>query len=136
MSTLSETEMDVIHTGIQCLFQDVTYKEWSFYIGRKGDVIYLQVQFLAEDSDKKNSKMSIQKGRKWMLSKHMSKSEIIQTALKAVLTAEEHEIREQFKYRGKAVFAPHIDVDVLHKLDDDDYEVRTPIEKKNNGTKN
>jgi hypothetical protein len=28
----------------------------------------------------------------------------------------EHEAREQFKYRGRAVFGPHMDVDELWKL--------------------
>lgn len=66
-------------------------------------------------------------GRKWFLSPHMTASEIVQTALKAVLTAMEHEIRENFKYRGVTVFDPHLDVDALvefrktHQL-----SVRTP----------
>lgn len=43
----------------------------------------------------------------------MVKSEVVATAMKAVLAAEEHEARELFKYRGKAIFNPHIDVDAL-----------------------
>ena len=56
------------------------------------------------------------KGRKWRLSEHMTKSEIVQTALKAVLAFEEHEVRENFKYRGQAIFDPHYDVDALYEL--------------------
>jgi hypothetical protein len=56
------------------------------------------------------------KGRKWFLSEHMTRSEIVGTAFKAVLTAMEHETREQFTYRGQAVFGPHIDVDRLALL--------------------
>lgn len=54
-----------------------------------------------------------QSGRKWRLSEHMTKSEVVLTAWKAVLTAEEHEARERFRYRGARIFGPHIDVDVL-----------------------
>jgi hypothetical protein len=86
---------------------DIRYKDWEFQIGTDGDRHYLQVSFEA-DGD-------IQKGRKWFLSPHMTKSEVIQTALKAVLTAEEHEVREHFTYAGKAVFGPHIDVDALYE---------------------
>ena len=52
-------------------------------------------------------------GRKWLLSEHMVKSEIVATAMKAVLAAEEHEARELFKYKGKAIYNPHIDVEML-----------------------
>ena len=55
-------------------------------------------------------------GRKWRLSPHMTDSEIVGTALKAVLTAEEHEARENFLYRGRPIFGPHLDVDQLWEL--------------------
>ena len=66
-------------------------------------------------------------GRKWDLTYHMTKSEIVQTAFKAVLTAVEHETRENFKYRGEAIFGPHFDVDKLVDLasQPDAKEVRT-----------
>lgn len=53
------------------------------------------------------------KSRKWRLSEHMVPGEVVQTALKAVLTAFEHEIREFFKVDGCAVFQPHFDLDAL-----------------------
>lgn len=56
-----------------------------------------------------------QAGRKWRLSKHMTDSEIVQTAFLAVRTAQEHELREQFKYKGYAIFNPHFDLDHLVK---------------------
>jgi len=55
-------------------------------------------------------------GRKWFLSEHMTKSEIVTTAFKAIMTAVEHETREQFLYRGASIFDPHYDVDCLHAL--------------------
>lgn len=55
-------------------------------------------------------------GRKWFLSPYMTKSEVVQTAFKAVLTAVEHETREQFTYRGQPIFDPHYDVDKLVEL--------------------
>jgi hypothetical protein len=55
-------------------------------------------------------------GRKWRLSVHMTDGEIVQTAWLAVVTALEHEAREQFKYKGEAVFDPHYDIDKLVAL--------------------
>lgn len=59
-------------------------------------------------------------GRKWMLSKHMTRSEIVQTALMAVLAAEEHEARENFKYMGQSIFDPHYNVNKLLNLRQDE----------------
>jgi hypothetical protein len=54
-------------------------------------------------------------GRWWRLSSHMTPTEIVLTAFKAVLTALEHEAREQFTYKGVAVLDSHIDVEELVK---------------------
>nr|WP_315206420.1 hypothetical protein [uncultured Albidiferax sp.] len=46
----------------------------------------------------------------------MTPSEVVQTALKCVLTSLEHEARENFKYKGAPIFGPHFDVDDLAVL--------------------
>lgn len=74
----------------------------------------LQLSFYLDDT--KTGKTTKHYSRKWLLSEHMTKSEIVQTALKAVLTVLEHEAREKFEYKGVAVFNPHINVESLHKL--------------------
>jgi hypothetical protein len=56
------------------------------------------------------------KGRKWLLSEHMTDGEIVQTAFLATLTAIEHEIRETFTFRGAAIFDPHYDIQKLVDL--------------------
>lgn len=99
---------------------------WKFYVydelapygtGKGTDSIlkpgYLQVKFRDRDG-------FVQFGRKWKVSEHMTKSELVQTAFKAVLTAQEHEIREQFLYKGRPIFSPHYDVDKLWELADPD----------------
>lgn len=97
------------HTEIFDLTRLIQYKDWKFIVAYHSGSIYLQVE------------LDGWRGRKWLLSKHMTKSEIIQTAFKAVLTAEEHECREAFTYRGTAIFGPHFDVDALVSLIDHDY---------------
>lgn len=56
------------------------------------------------------------KGRKWLISEHMTDGEIIQTMFKATMTAVEHEAREMFLYKDVAVFDPHYDLDKLAEL--------------------
>ena len=94
--------------------KDVRYRDWDFNVRMDGDRAYLQVGFWDYDStDPACREKSYQTGRKWMLSPYMTKSEVVQTALKAVLTAEEHEVRERFHYKEKTIFGPHFNVDVL-----------------------
>ena len=96
--------------------RDVSYEDWDFNIRMDSDRPYLQVGFYDYDTTQSpltDRRKQYQTGRKWMLSPHMTKSEIIQTAFKAVLTAVEHEVREKFKYRDSAIFGPHFNVDDL-----------------------
>jgi hypothetical protein len=52
-------------------------------------------------------------GRKWYISPHMTDGEIVQTIFLACRVAVEHELREQFKYKGAAIFDPHYNLDIL-----------------------
>lgn len=54
--------------------------------------------------------------RKWVISPHATKSEIVQTFFKLAMTSMEHRCREHFTYRGKRIFGPHYDVDALHAI--------------------
>lgn len=96
---------------IRLIVAEVEYAGWTFHVGEDGPRPYLQVQFDAPDL--LSGELERQHGRKWWLSSHMTKSEIVSTAFKAVLTAVEHEARETFRYRGTAIFGPHFDVDRL-----------------------
>ncbi len=94
----------------------IRYKNWSVLLRTDEDKPYLQLRWVTQDVVAET--ISEQSSRKWMLSHYMTPSEIVQTALKAVLAAEEHEAREQFTYRGKAIFGPHFDVEELVKIVD------------------
>lgn len=52
-------------------------------------------------------------GRKFYISPHMTDGEIVQTIFLACKIAMEHELREQFKYKGVSVFDPHYDIEEL-----------------------
>jgi hypothetical protein len=89
----------------------VSYKpDWRFRIGGEPGRYWLQVEFVAADADSLDAQSAVQRGRKWTLSEHMTDSEIVQTAFRATLAAEEHECRETFKVEGVAVLGPHLDL--------------------------
>lgn len=91
---------------------EILDRVWKFFVGADGSRLYLQVHFSVSASGEHWT------GRKWLLSPRMTKSEIVQTAFKAVLTAVEHETRELFTYKGKRIFGPHFDVDALEQICD------------------
>jgi hypothetical protein len=120
------------------IVDQISYKDWAFVVVEYMSCIYLQVQFDAPDNDAPTN-LERQYGRKWMLSPHMTRSEIVQTALKAVLTAEEHETRERFFYKGCTPFAPHFDVDLLCSFqsipEEDSLDIRPPVNGSNHNSK-
>jgi hypothetical protein len=99
--------------------KDVRYRDWDVNVLMDGERAYLQIGFWEFDntiSMHDRHAKTYQKGRKWTLSPYMTKSEVVQTAFKAIMTAEEHEIREKFTYRGKTIFGPHFNVDMLAEM--------------------
>lgn len=81
-----------------------------------GDLVQAYLQGSYEDPDVDSGEPSLQKTRKWILSPHMTASELVQTAFKCCLTSMEHRVREGFTYRGERVFGPHFDVEGLYEL--------------------
>ena len=100
----------------QFILSNIQYKNWKINVFSDADRVYLQVSFISSCS--KTGKSELQKGRKWLLSPFMTKSEVVATAFKACLTAEEHECRENFLYKNSLIFGPHFDVDRLVDLCD------------------
>lgn len=76
---------------------------------------YLQIAE-TEGTDNVTGEPMSWRGRKWLISEHMTDGEIVQTVFKAVMTAMEHEAREQFKYRGQPILDPHYDIEKLVAL--------------------
>lgn len=97
------------------------FKNACWYVGTDGDRKYLQLMFEVPGGD------GWQRGRKWWLSPHMTKSEVVMTAMKAYLAAVEHEAREAFRYKGALIYGPHIDVDALAEFvrSKDNLDMRT-----------
>lgn|SRR5579863_292739 len=109
---------------------EVKYKDWRFLVDHR-DVwvnggwdtdFRLRAEWMGADAV--TGTLEKQQSRWWGFSKHAVKTEIIQTAFLCVLKAEEHEIRELFRYKDKAPFNSHIDIDTLASMSED-VDVRT-----------
>lgn len=99
------------HASLVHLVRQVQYKDWEFHVNVMGGGWSVQVRFKAEDTI--TGEIEPQSGRKWYISPHMTDGEVVQTMLKAVLTAEEHEARENFLYQGLRIFNPHLSLEAL-----------------------
>lgn len=99
---------------IRALLTKVEYPGFRWIVPDTEGRIYLQAQFVAACSI--HGVTEQWSTRKWYLSNQATESEIVQTALKLTLTAAEHEVRENFKYRGRPIFGPHMDIEALHTI--------------------
>lgn len=116
---MSDEGMSPFEAKLRTILRDIRYKDWEFRIGKDAiGLFHLQVAFGARHVQ--SGTHQAWSGRKWRISTHMTASEIVQTALKAVLTAEEHEAREGFCYKGRAIFGPHLSVERLLELSGSD----------------
>lgn len=99
------------------LLEKITYKDWELRSNVHRGAVYprpvsppwIQWRFWATDNaDSGAIEESLQSCRKWMLSWHMTESEVVRTAYKAALAAEEHECSENFLFNGAMLFNPHM----------------------------
>lgn len=96
------------------IIKQIKYKDWFFYLEERKDCFVLQIRFVGPDSY--TGKDKIQHCRKWFVSSHACKAEVVRTAFKAVLAAEEHEAGEFFRYKGVPINSPHLNPDAVSNL--------------------
>lgn len=103
---------------VKCLDAETRVKTgWCH--GVMGNGFYIQHQQLLYDCENLHRPPTWQKGRKFYCSSHMTKSELVQTMLMAILAFEEHEAREAFYFKGQRIFGPHINIDALGEASND-----------------
>jgi hypothetical protein len=74
---------------------------------------FIQIEYDEADIDDPSGPLMVQQGRRWFVGLDVSKTEVIQTALKAALASAEHRTREWFLVDGVRAYGPHQDVDDL-----------------------
>ncbi|TAJ97178.1 MAG: hypothetical protein EPO10_17720 [Reyranella sp.] len=100
---------------IKEIVSSITYKpDWAIKVGKDGDRLFLQATVAGEDSV--TACPTVWKTGKRYLSLHMSRQEVVGAVFGLIKDAEEHEMREWFRYRGASIFNPHLDPDVLAEV--------------------
>jgi hypothetical protein len=104
--------MDIEHA--KQLLISVNYPDYTFIAETDGrGEMYLRASYLEPDILTPNGPAVTQLTRRWFIHPNMTKSELIQTAFKCIMTSMEHRVREHFLYNGRRVFGPHFNIDEL-----------------------
>lgn len=96
---------------VRAALHRVEYPGYHFTAHERSGMVYVKAQFMAPCA--KTGDDVRQTTRRWLIRPDATEMEIVQTLFKLVLTSVEHEARENFKWRGRAVLGPHMDLDQL-----------------------
>lgn len=105
---------ELLPNRVMRLVRSVEFLNYRFHAKNGHGGVYLQGMYL--EADIYTHKQEVQYTRKWLISPHMTDTEIIMTAFKLCLTSMEHKTRESFTYKGARIFGPHFDVEDLVRL--------------------
>jgi hypothetical protein len=95
------------------LLAEVKLPDYTFIVALSRAGVTLRASYMEPDIYHPTEGEHVQLTRKWVLSPHMTDSEIVSTAFKCALTSYEHRVREHFTYRGRRIFGPHFDIEDL-----------------------
>lgn len=119
MCPLHYNEETMTHEKLSAILSDIKILDRQFEItpiviydeGGPGDAWLLQVTY--EEPDVDTGVVTTQRSREWLIRPSMSESEVVRTAYAAVTRSYMHVVAENFTYKGKRVFGPHVDIDAL-----------------------
>lgn len=96
---------------IQKIISNVQYKKWFVELYNTPEFVIRLSWF---DTCSVTGKQMIQHSREWFMQPEgLTEDMVVQTIFKAIQNAEEHEVKERFRYKGKRVFNPHITINNL-----------------------
>lgn len=88
------------------------FPDYSFVCMHKAAEFYIFSEY--DEADTVTGRIEIQKTREWVLdSRTVTRSEVVATCFKCIITSMEHKAREWFTYCDKPIYQPHHDVDAL-----------------------
>lgn len=97
----------------------ITYKPgWRVLLDydlHAGERPFIQLEAVTPDSTGDHMPTTWRSGKRY-LSKYMCRQEIVGAVWALIQDAEMHEAREFFRYRGAAIFNPHLDPDALAEV--------------------
>jgi hypothetical protein len=102
--------------------EQITYKPgWHIIIAREYDRVVLQISVdgtteASIDAQLRNGTRVPWKSGKKYLSAWCCRQEVVGAVFGMIKDAESHEMREWFRYKGAAIYNPHLDPDVLVEI--------------------
>jgi hypothetical protein len=106
------------HGEIALCIQNCSYRQgWFFEVDVTGPLVTFQLACIEERSTQDPRDASVftpWKTGKKHISPQSCRQEVVALVYESIVAAEMHEIREWFRYKGAAIFNPHLDPDVLH----------------------
>ncbi len=105
---------------IQAVVDAVHAEGRTFRLLEKGDGYLLQCTYLERDVE--SNVVRDQHSRKWYVSKHMTETEIVETAWACYQRSVIHQAAEHFTYRGRRVYSPHFKIE--DRLRIENYDAR------------
>lgn len=90
---------------------DISILDRLFEVTDCADGWYVQVTYFEPDVD--TGKTALQKSRKWLVEPSATESDVVRTVYAAVSRSYAHVVSENFTYKGRRVFGPHVAIDAL-----------------------
>lgn len=108
---VKELLKSLTHVQVREMLDGISYLNYQFHSEECPGGFHIWITSMEEDNY--TGEEALQVGRKWYVSNHCTRSDVVRTAFKAVSTWSEHEAREKFKYKGARIFSPHLDVETM-----------------------
>lgn len=107
------------HAEIEQIISKIQYKNWFIELYSHPMTYTIRMSWF--DTCSVTGKKNIQHSREWYIPEaDLTEDFVVHTVLKAIQNAEEHEVKERFKYKGKRLFNPHTTVENLLKVCEND----------------
>lgn len=81
---------------------------------KRGNARYIQLE--VDGTCAVTGEPATWRSAKRYLSEFVTEQEVVGTVFGLIKDAEEHEMREVFRYKGRSIFNPHLDVSALAEL--------------------
>ncbi len=99
---------------VMAIVAECKFPDFHFEVITIDSVNYIRGVYY--EADTQTGQRERQQTRYWIVETTASRSEIVATCFKCIMTSMEHRTRERFTYRNRAIYQPHHDVDKLLEI--------------------
>lgn len=100
-----QSENELSEVRLKNILERIQLPGFHFTAARIGSKFCIQIK--QETINTNTGQPEQMEGRQWLLDPAASEAEVVRTVLKAALTWQEHELREEFRLDNRQIFYPH-----------------------------